>query len=159
MPLYVHTYTNTQTYGLTHVTNIRLHRSSTWQTSSVHFMPAKLHAYPYMRIYTHTHTFFTQIKYLADPSMHSMPAVAMNPTNSVWVGQSQDNQVCSVYEQKSLSKFKRCQGTLPGSSFLLIELCVELEAALSMMGWQENNSVVTWCVICCVEPCSSSLCV
>mmetsp|Transcript_18506 Transcript_18506/g.51945 ORF Transcript_18506/g.51945 Transcript_18506/m.51945 type:complete len:569 (-) Transcript_18506:353-2059(-) len=46
-----------------------------------------------------------QIKYLADPSMHSMPAVAMNPTNSVWVGQSQGNEIVSYACSKG-EKFK-----------------------------------------------------
>ncbi|KAF5834400.1 WD40-repeat-containing domain protein [Dunaliella salina] len=46
-----------------------------------------------------------QIKYLADPSMHSMPAVAMNPTNTVWVGQSQGNEIVSYACSKG-EKFK-----------------------------------------------------
>lgn len=36
-----------------------------------------------------------QIKYLADPSMHAIPAAAMNPTNTTWIGQSQDNKIVS----------------------------------------------------------------
>jgi len=35
-----------------------------------------------------------QIKYIADPSMHSMPAVAVNPSGTHLVGQSLDNTVC-----------------------------------------------------------------
>lgn len=34
-----------------------------------------------------------QIKYIADPSMHSIPAVALSPNNAWWIGQSLDNQV------------------------------------------------------------------
>jgi WD40 repeat protein len=34
-----------------------------------------------------------QIKYIADPSMHSMPAVAMHPSHNYLLMQSLDNQV------------------------------------------------------------------
>ncbi len=35
-----------------------------------------------------------QIKYIADPSMHSMPVVATHPSNNYLLMQSLDNQVC-----------------------------------------------------------------
>lgn len=38
-----------------------------------------------------------QIKYIADPSMHSMPAVTPNPAGTAILCQSLDNQVCRVY--------------------------------------------------------------
>lgn len=38
-----------------------------------------------------------QIKYYADPSMHAIPAACMNPTNTMWLGQSMDNQVCITH--------------------------------------------------------------
>ena len=37
-----------------------------------------------------------QIKYIADPSMHSMPAVALNPKGTYMLCQSLDNQVWTV---------------------------------------------------------------
>ena len=34
-----------------------------------------------------------QIKYIADPGMHSIPAIAMHPNNQWFIGQSLDNQI------------------------------------------------------------------
>lgn len=34
-----------------------------------------------------------QIKYIADPSLHSLPAVTMHPNGQSFVGQSMDNQI------------------------------------------------------------------
>ena len=34
-----------------------------------------------------------QIKYIADPSMHSIPAVTLHPNNQWFIGQSLDNQI------------------------------------------------------------------
>ncbi len=34
-----------------------------------------------------------QIKYIADPSMHSIPAVAVHPNKQWFVGTSLDNQI------------------------------------------------------------------
>lgn len=34
-----------------------------------------------------------QIKYIADPGMHSIPAVTMHPNQSWFIGQSMDNQI------------------------------------------------------------------
>jgi pre-mRNA-processing factor 17 len=33
------------------------------------------------------------IKYISEPHMHSMPAVAVHPSGGYWVGQSLDNQI------------------------------------------------------------------
>lgn len=38
-------------------------------------------------------SFRVQIKYIADPSMHSMPAVTPNPAGTAIICQSLDNQV------------------------------------------------------------------
>jgi len=46
-----------------------------------------------------------QIKYIADPSMHAIPAATMNPSNTMWLGQSQDNQIVS-YQCSKGEKFK-----------------------------------------------------
>jgi hypothetical protein len=37
-----------------------------------------------------------QIKYLADPSFHAISKACMNPSSTMWLGQSQDNQVCNA---------------------------------------------------------------
>lgn len=37
-----------------------------------------------------------QVKYIADPGMHSIPAVATHPNGQYMIGQSLDNQVCKV---------------------------------------------------------------
>lgn len=34
-----------------------------------------------------------QIKYIADPGMHSIPAVTLHPSNQYFIGQSLDNQI------------------------------------------------------------------
>ena len=34
-----------------------------------------------------------QIKYIADPGMHSIPAITMHPNNQYFIGQSMDNQI------------------------------------------------------------------
>ena len=34
-----------------------------------------------------------QIKYIADPGMHSIPAITMHPNQAWFIGQSMDNQI------------------------------------------------------------------
>ena len=37
------------------------------------------------------------IKYISEPSMHSIPSTTLHPTGKCWVGQSLDNQVSHVH--------------------------------------------------------------
>ncbi len=50
-----------------------------------------------------------QIKYLADPSMHAISTCAMNANNSLWIGQSQDNQVRALWDCICLGRLGRAR--------------------------------------------------
>ena len=76
------------------------------------------------------------IKYIADPSMHSVPAVAVSPNNNWMIGQSLDNQIVTYstkerFRQNRKKVFKghnvagyACQarGVSPGIS-QAVDLC------------------------------------
>lgn len=53
-----------------------------------------------------------QIKYIADPSMHSMPAITLHPSGNYFCGQSQDNQIVtySTKERFRLNRKKSFRG-------------------------------------------------
>jgi pre-mRNA-processing factor 17 len=51
-----------------------------------------------------------QIKYVADPSMHSMPAVTPNPAGTAIICQSLDNQVSNVAQHTKMPKTTIEQG-------------------------------------------------
>lgn len=59
----------------------------------------------------HTHatpnTHNTQIKYIADPSMHSMPSLQLSPNAQTVICQSLDNQVVSYTVSKDRFKQNR----------------------------------------------------
>ena len=47
-----------------------------------------------------------QIKYIADPSMHSIPAVTLHPNNQWFIGQSLDNQILTYRYAQGQSHFQ-----------------------------------------------------
>ena len=55
-----------------------------------------------------------QIKYIADPSMHSIPSIALHPSGNYFSGQSQDNQVVtySTKERFRVNRKKTFKGHL-----------------------------------------------
>lgn len=53
-----------------------------------------------------------QIKYIADPSMHSIPSITLHPSGNYFSGQSQDNQIVtySTKERFRLNRKKTFKG-------------------------------------------------
>lgn len=74
-----------------------------------------------------------QIKYIADPGMHSIPAIAMHPNQSWFIGQSMDNQIVTYsakdkfrQNRKKVFKVRLCCQILRTSFTLFSNGSVEL---------------------------------
>ena len=70
-----------------------------------------------------------QIKYIADPSMHSIPAVAVHPNKQFFVGTSLDNQIVTYaardrfrQNRKKVFKVRRWQLARQEPHALLVHL-------------------------------------
>jgi pre-mRNA-processing factor 17 len=47
------------------------------------------------------------MKHIAEPDMHSMPAVALHPSGKYWIGQSQNNQIHVYGAQRKFGLFRK----------------------------------------------------
>ena len=76
-----------------------------------------------------------QIKYIADPGMHSVPAVTLHPNHQYFIGTSLDNQIVT-YSAKDKFRQNRKKVFKVGNS------CLHLSFAHSFRG------LLTWRKLC-----------
>jgi len=105
-----------------------MHSSGTWQQVTLAYLPTL------PMLVTHDVTRYKMFqmqfavwaclccRYVADPSMHSMPAITPNPAGTAIICQSLDNQVgptnvgCLLHRMQMRWKFKLKQQDTPGVS-------------------------------------------